>query len=520
MRNWGPGPGNSPDRRGLPRKGPSPVSSFMNKSILLWLAVWFSAAASGAAAAVVEGKVVDNRTGTPLARSRVLLMPVRSTAPQISAYADARGVFRMEAPAGVYALGAERPGYAFTWHGQRVWNGRGTPIVLDQDVRFSAEIRLRRLGAISGEIRDENGAGLWDFPVAVYRDTRPLQLAAQGKSDDRGVFRIAGLTPGRYLVRTGYQELGDEGGYLPTFYGGSVSAESAQSVEVQLDAEVEGLVLTPQTGRLLRLKGKVTFPGSNLVRLYGDVEALSSLVDNAGNFSFERLAPGSYYLAAESKISGDYVTAYQRLWLKSDLEDIQLEGAPAPLLQLRCRSAGGGESGSMPGSVSLMRVVPAGEPRAEQIRCGSSARLAPGTWQLRLSAPAGFYLQALTLHGRPLNSPQLEALPGEQLELEAAFSDKPATVEGRLVDANQQPVADAMIYLRPADSALQQRLAAAPSARTGAGGSFLIRGLPPGRYLAAVSLDGASEDEIDWNSPLLRTVEVEEGGKVSITLSP
>jgi len=447
-------------------------------------------------------------------------MPVRGAASQISAYTDARGAFRMEAPAGAYALGAERPGYAFTWYGQRVWNGRGTPIVLDQDGRFGAEIRLHRLGAITGEIRDENGAGLWDFPVAVYHDTRPLQLAAQGKSDDRGVFRIAGLSPGRYLLRTGYQELGEEGGYLPTFYGGSIAAESAQSIEVQLDAEVEGLVLTPQTGHLLRLKGKVTFPGSNLVRLYGDVEALSSVVDNAGSFSFERLAPGSYYLAAESKISGDYVTAYQRLWLKSDLEDIQLEGAPAPLLQLRCRAPGGRPPGALPASVSLMRIVPAGESRAEQVRCGSSARLAPGTWRMRASTPAGFYLQALTLHGRPLNSPELEALPGEHLELEAAFSDKPATVEGKLLDANQQPVPEATIYLRAADSALQQRLAAAPSARTGADGSFLIRGLPPGRYLAAVSLDGGSEDEIDWNSPLLPTVQLEEGGKASITLSP
>lgn len=426
----------------------------------------------------------------------------------------------MEAPAGAYALGAERPGYAFTWYGQRVWNGRGTAIVLDSDGRFTAEIRLSRLGAITGEIRDENGAGLWDFPLAVYRDTRPLQLAAQGKTDDRGVFRIAGLNPGRYLVRTGYQKLSEEGGYLPTFYGGSVSAESAQSIEVQLDGEAEGVLITPQVGRLLRLRGQVTFPGTGVVRLYGDVGALSSVVDNAGNFSFERLAPGAYYLAAESKISGEYVTAYQRLWLKSDIEDIKLEGAPAPLIQLRCRAAGDRESGALPGTVSLVRIVPAGESRAEQIRCGSSAHLAPGTWQLRVSNPAGFYLQSLTLHGRPLNSPELEALPGERLELEAAFSDNPATVEGRLVDAGRQPIPDAAVYLRPADAAFPRRFTATPSARTGADGSFLIRGLPPGRYLAAVSLDGGAEDEIDWSSPSLRTLEVEEGSKLSITLSP
>ncbi|MGQ9635175.1 MAG: hypothetical protein ACUVXB_13130, partial [Bryobacteraceae bacterium] len=144
----------------------------MNKCYHLCLAGLMCAVAYNARAATVEGKVVDNRTGVPLARSRVLLMPVRSAAPQISAYTDARGVFRMEAPAGVYALGGERPGYAFTWYGQRIWDGRGTPIVLDSDGRFTAEIRLRRLGAIIGEIRDETVAGMWDFPVAVYRAAR------------------------------------------------------------------------------------------------------------------------------------------------------------------------------------------------------------------------------------------------------------------------------------------------------------------------------------------------------------
>ncbi|MGQ9634014.1 MAG: carboxypeptidase regulatory-like domain-containing protein, partial [Bryobacteraceae bacterium] len=357
-------------------------------------------------------------------------------------------------------------------------------------------------------------------PVAVYRDARPLQLAAQGKTDDRGIFRIAGLNPGRYLVRTGYQELGEEGGYLPTFYGGSNSAESAQSIEVQLDGEVDSVLITPQTGRLLRLSGQVTFPGAGVVRLYGDVEALSSVVDNTGHFSFDRLAPGSYYLAAESKIPGEYLTAYQRLWLKSDLEDIKLEGAPAPLIQFRCRAAGDRAPDAPPGALSLVRIVPAGEPRAEQIRCGSSARLGPGTWQLRVSTPVGFYLQSLTLHGQPLGTPQLEALPGERLELEASFSNQAATVEGRVINASRQPVPYAAVYLRATDATSQQRFTATPAARTRADGSFLIRGLPAGRYLAAVSLEGGAEDEIDWNSPSLRALDVEEGSKLSITLSP
>ena len=134
--------------------------------------------------------------------------------------------------------------------------------MVESESRFAANLQLSRLGAILGQVLDENGVGLPDFQVFAYRDTKPLQLAAQSVTDDRGVFRIAGLTPGRYRVRSGPKELPDGAGMLPAFYGGSEAAEGSRTVGVSLDTETEGIRIMPVPGRVLRLGGRVAFQAS------------------------------------------------------------------------------------------------------------------------------------------------------------------------------------------------------------------------------------------------------------------
>jgi len=288
---------------------------------LLLAAAWCVAAQ----AAQIDGSVSEKLTGRLLARAHVILMPVGSAGSQVNVFTDAQGRFSIQAPKGAYALGAERRGYAQVWYGQKRWNSPGTSIVLDQDSRFNAEIQLSRLGAIRGEVVDENGVGLPEFRVYVYRDTKPLQSAGQGVTDDRGVFRVAGLEPGRYKARTASTQLPDGSGMLPTFFGNSVSSEGSQPIEVRLDAEAEGVVITPVPGRALHLGGQVTFPGVNMVRLYSDVGTEVAQPDASGHFLFEGLSPGGYDLIAES-----VVTAQPRRWCSFDAKTAMASGWRAP----------------------------------------------------------------------------------------------------------------------------------------------------------------------------------------------
>jgi hypothetical protein len=73
------------------------------------------------------------------------------------------------------------------------------------------------MGAISGRVLDENGVGLQRITVLTYHARFPLRSVAEAKSDDRRVYRIAGLDPGRYWLRTAAAILDDGSGLLPTF---------------------------------------------------------------------------------------------------------------------------------------------------------------------------------------------------------------------------------------------------------------------------------------------------------------
>src|ERR1019366_2256683 len=97
------------------------------------------------------------------------------------------------------------------------WRAAGQPVVLEQDQSTFLSIRLARFSSISGAIVDENDVGLPDHEVVAMTNTRPPRMLVKAQADDRGMYRIAGLDPGAYLVRTLARPF-EDGGYLPTFY--------------------------------------------------------------------------------------------------------------------------------------------------------------------------------------------------------------------------------------------------------------------------------------------------------------
>ena len=106
-------------------------------------------------------------------------------------------------------------------------------------------MRARRLGVISGRVLDENQIGLSNVTVYAYRTGSKLRLAQSAVTDDRGAYRVVGLEPGRYLIRTGAMELEDRRSLLPTYFGQSPKAQGATPVESQLDREVGRIDLEP-----------------------------------------------------------------------------------------------------------------------------------------------------------------------------------------------------------------------------------------------------------------------------------
>jgi len=148
----------------------------------------FLATASYAGAALLQGLVLDFESGRALARTSVALTPLPAGSNPVppAIRSESNGSFYFNVPAGVYLLTLQREGFAAFRYGAACGTCPGAPIPLKGEERTVVDIRMRRLGAITGTILDENQVGIPQVPVLVFTATRPLHLAGQTKTDDRG----------------------------------------------------------------------------------------------------------------------------------------------------------------------------------------------------------------------------------------------------------------------------------------------------------------------------------------------
>ena len=166
-------------------------------------AILFSVCAQ---AAVVQGVVLDEEAGFPLARTQIALTPLSVTSGSMAPVRTGeRGSFSiLSVRPGWYVLRATRRGYAVTEAGQSRPGLPGKPFEITDNYQAPfVQLSMRRLAAITGTVVDENNIGIPDWPVYIYTAKKPINRIADGKTDDRGNFRVGGLDPGTYVVRSG-----------------------------------------------------------------------------------------------------------------------------------------------------------------------------------------------------------------------------------------------------------------------------------------------------------------------------
>lgn len=162
----------------------------------------------------ISGVVVDAVSGAPVPGARVTLGNTVSGGPPLpQMVTDAKGrfVFRDLPPLKTYYLGANRLGYAYTRYG---WTGPGQSLAIRDILTINVEpggwvqdikIPLWQYGTISGRVVDERNEPVVGVAVRAYSERmvagRPLPvLGPLMVTDDRGVYRLTDIGPGRYLV--------------------------------------------------------------------------------------------------------------------------------------------------------------------------------------------------------------------------------------------------------------------------------------------------------------------------------
>jgi hypothetical protein len=267
----------------------------------------------------ITGRLVGEG-GEPLAQVTVFLSGRSAGAPtQRTATTDDEGNFVFaDLQPGIYSVFALAPGY----YSETAAQGEAASAGLR--LGDSTTLRLTKGGVITGAVTDPNGGPIVALPVRAYRvralEGEPagavspyLPFGSQTQTDDRGIYRIFGLTPGVYVVAAGGAGAGPISPYegdSPTFYPSS-TADTAAEVTVRAGQEAVGVDISYRDERGQRVSGELQFPadlrdmnaGARIMLVHaatGSTVAASfaSARDAERRFQLDGVADGDYELRA------------------------------------------------------------------------------------------------------------------------------------------------------------------------------------------------------------------------------
>lgn len=257
---------------------------------------------------------------------------------------DQEGHYRISGvPAGNYSLAPFTPGFV---------SDGGVPYAVmlgEGEAVEGIDFELRRGGVITGKVSDAEGNPLVEHSVHVISPSLNIQHLTgpshqEFQTDDRGIYRVFGVPPGRYLVSVGrgpddtFMDLVGRVAYPQTFHPNVTDAAKATVVEIAEGTEATGVDIT--VGRALRgfaasgrvVDGATGHPVANVnLRLTREVirEDLQSsrssdipLSQSRGEFHLENLTPGKYSISVAGGSGSDMLSNS----VEFDIQDSDVNG--------------------------------------------------------------------------------------------------------------------------------------------------------------------------------------------------
>jgi hypothetical protein len=460
----------------------------------LWLPVAFIALTVTAHAGVITGSVLEEASGRPLARTIVRLQAVSNVISGASSSERPKQPFETRTstsgaftfpivPDGLYLIVATRAYYFPSYYGQRRPDGQGLPITVTGDSSLFAQIRMRRMGVITGRVLDENDIGITNVTVVAYRARFPLRVAGRGVSDDRGVYRIFNLDPGKYWVRSTAAALDDGAALVPTYGLESLETRDARWQDVHVDQETAFADLRPIAGRLFSINAVAQCPVGNVASL-----ALSSETDRrtvnvaCGNtHRFDGLSPGPYELVALSENLAGFV---ERHFDREQLVAVSMGQMPRVDIDVR------------PSRPSTFVLNGHRQDLAETEKdrpITLPGLLAPGHWVMNATVGPTQYVEEIqgSSFGRRLNQPPdtFDVMIQGYTRISVRVSDQAAQMEGSVLGADSKPVPGAPVFIYAVTESARRSIGGSRQTVTGIDGRYQLTGLPPGDYRIIATFD-------------------------------
>jgi protocatechuate 3,4-dioxygenase beta subunit len=485
---------------------------------LLWPALFLALALASAAQQAgqpspvegrISGKVVDARSGAPLARCSVEISPTSNGGVTRSIDTGEDGLFLFDGLAqGKYSLSASKRGYLTQAYEEH--DNYSTAIAVGPDLNSEELIfKVVPQAVISGVVTDDRGEPVRRAQVKLFKDDDRMGIRVTHQrqavmTDDRGVYEIAQIDPGNYYLEVSarpwyaqpmrrpqanqsQEEEPDsplDVAYATTFYPQVTDADEATPIPIKGGERFQAdVTLTAQQSVHLRIPLPAAQPPGSFSltisqSVFGQTEAANAPMQliHDGVMEIAGLLPGHYdfvldHLGGDSaavpstRFSADVTSGTTELTPAEAESDVTVTGK---VTSTEGKLSDGGITlqATRPRRAYSARLDPKGE---------FAVKVPPGEYEIVGEIPQ-MYLARITAHDGELKNRVLTVKAGSSPELQLLAGKGFGQIDG-VVKQGDQPVSGVMVLLAPDDNGFLFRRDQSDS-----DGTFTLENIVPGRY--------------------------------------
>ena len=497
---------------------------------------------------VITGRVTSTSGDLPNTTT-VYVSASGAAAPPRSTIVNSDGTFKMDdLEIGVYRVWASSPGFV-----------ADAPLGTDPrgfiHTGESANLRLKKGGVITGTVLNSSNAPVIGANVRAFRirdeSGKPIEAmissANERLTDDRGVYRMYGLSPGTYIVAAGgisrFYGGFSSTGYdqdVPT-YAPSSTRDTAMEVIIRSGEEATadiqyrgepGHAISGSVSGIPQPAGPATFASAtiNISDMKSKTIVMNVVASMINDYAFAvyGVPDGEYELVAQSFSQSRESRASDAKRIKvqgADVTGVNLNVALMPAINGRVVLDSSFAADCVRRRETALQETIVFARREKQTAKSTDTKAAAtnqvpmmfadqiadavpdakgdftlrnlhaGTYRLTITLPnPSWYLKSLTLGANPRTVDARVVSEGVSLYnqtvsgLTVTLSEGAASVRGTVVTDEGKTVRDRLlVYLMPAEKENASNLVRYFETRSEPDGRFELRNIPPGEYLAAAT---------------------------------
>jgi len=413
----------------------------------------------------------------------------------------------------------------------------------------SLSIRMTPAAVLTGTVTDERGhplEGAWVIPLRMqWRDGRMVRSSSPiSHTNDLGQFRASGLDPGRYLLMVHYRRgairadaAERAGGYAPVYAPGVIEADRALPVDLP-PGQTRQVDIVFRISPVVVVRGKLEGERCEEHTRIG----LSPLGEPDSGFLWANYQPARVQFQFQGIPVGDYVlrgdcngVSASRLEGRTVLhiepggnQDVDLVMVPRKLVKGRVVAEN--DAAYVPRKIMTVQAEPVESSwsvRTADVQADGTFRLyaGPELCQISmkgLSDESGEIITKVEYGGKAWKD-RIVDFSQDGAEVKIVVVRNSGSFMGRIVDERERPAPHAVVLLLDADKERALRSGPLKAMEAGDDGSFVIRGVPAGKY-SVVALRELTPEEA--SEPLLvsrlldraETITIAEGAQETLTV--